>query len=68
MLFYYLIEFYLFISIQILLEKLIHNTKWSFEVSGAYIRYSSITEKRTSVRGNFNAKLDHLSVLLYMHL
>ena len=40
----------------ILLEKLIDFAKWSFEVNGVYKWYSSITEKRTSERCNFNAK------------
>lgn len=38
------------------LYAMIHNAMWRFEASGAYNSYSSIAEKRTSVRGKFNAK------------
>lgn len=34
-----------------------YETKWSFEVSGVYISYSSIAEKRTSFRRKLNAKV-----------
>lgn len=36
-------------------RKLMDYAKWSFEASGAYMEYSSIAEKRMSVRRNFNA-------------
>lgn len=36
-------------------RKLMDYAKWSFEASGAYMAYSSIAEKRMSVRRNFNA-------------
>ena len=41
---------------QILSEKCDDYTKWSFETSGVYMKYSSIVEKRMSVRAHFNTK------------